>query len=691
MRVVRAIVVVATLCVSGCATPGTNGPLAVAARASPPAYPELQRFDSETAFVGYLREVRRIERLRQQASRRVGGGKQDAVEEPCPPEMGGCAEEDSIVVTGSRLSRSSFSAAPTATTSSTGGSITNVQNVGVDEGDIVKQIGRFLIVLQDGRLFVVDTRPDGPGLALVDRADVYRHRGADVWYDEMLTHGNRLVVTGFNYGENATEYSVFSIDDNGQLTREGAYFISSDDYYDTENYATRLVDGNLVIYTPLNVSGFDVEQAPRWPLVRRWLRAGEDDDVISAGRPLFDARDIHQPIQATLSPTVHTFSICPLGSTRAGDELDCRTTAIVGPPAREFYVSTSHIYLWTWDRYGESTCAAHEAGSFEAAAPAALFQISLLNPSQPQAMFVRGHPYDQLSMEAADGEFRALAVWSDENCDDYDAELVPMRYFRAPLYAFSTRPERMAAHRFAGLPAAPRHIENRFTDDYLVYGGRGRYGAYPPHDEKEPISLTGHAVIVPVRAPDRTISLPTPHSIIRVERAGDNAVLTGYRDAGGLSLSLVDLRGAPRIASTATLQARYESEGRSHAFNSSINADGSGLMGIPSVERRGESGRWWWRSESSDVSFLSVDAAGNLNTLGALVAHEDSEDPKYRCEVSCIDWYGNSRPIFTDGRVFALSGTEMIEGVIANGQIEERRRVNLTRSPRSAPQPAMSD
>ena len=36
--------------------------------------------------------------------------------------------------------------------------ITNNQMQGVDEGDIVKQIGHYLLVLQDGRIFVIDTR-----------------------------------------------------------------------------------------------------------------------------------------------------------------------------------------------------------------------------------------------------------------------------------------------------------------------------------------------------------------------------------------------------------------------------------------------------------------------------------------------------------------------------------------------------
>ena len=59
--------------------------------------------------------------------------------------------------------------------------ITNNQTVGVDEGGIVKQVGRFLVILQDGRLFSADLGSgQGAPLRLADRIDVYRspqHRG----------------------------------------------------------------------------------------------------------------------------------------------------------------------------------------------------------------------------------------------------------------------------------------------------------------------------------------------------------------------------------------------------------------------------------------------------------------------------------------------------------------------------------
>ena len=47
------------------------------------------------------------------------------------------------------------------------------------------------------------------------------------------------------------------------------------------------------------------------------------------------------------------------------------------------------------------------------------------------------------------------------------------------------------------------------------------------------------------------------------------------------------------------------------------------------------------------------------------------------CVASCVDWYGNARPIFIGNRVFALMGYELVEGRLASGAIHEVERVNF--------------
>src|SRR6185503_12252451 len=74
------------------------------------------------------------------------------------------------------------------------------------------------------------------------------------------------------------------------------------------------------------------------------------------------------------------------------------------------------------------------------------------------------------------------------------------------------------------------------------------------------------AFVVPIDRPQDVRPIDVRHTVIRAERVGDDVVLTGYRDRGGLIVTMVDLNGTPRIASQSRLVGRYESEGRSHAF-----------------------------------------------------------------------------------------------------------------------------
>src|SRR4029453_1075953 len=46
------------------------------------------------------------------------------------------------------------------------------------------------------------------------------------------------------------------------------------------------------------------------------------------------------------------------------------------------------------------------------------------------------------------------------------------------------------------------------------------------------------------------------------------------------------------------------------------------------------------------------------------------------CRSSGVDWYGNARPLFLRGRLFALLGYELVEGRLDDGRVKEVRRVN---------------
>jgi hypothetical protein len=278
-----------------------------------------------------------------------------------------------------------------------------------------------------------------------------------------------------------------------------------------------------------------------------------------------------------------------------------------------------------------------------------------------------------MSLAVIGDNLHALARWDSATCLVAPDEGSALAFATIPLARFAIRRSEAPAGAFAPVPALPtRNLENRFTDSYLVYGGRPEWGSEPPERATEPAPI----LVVPVARPSEARTLHVEHGILRVERVGaHDVVATGYADRAGLRFSLIDLDGPPRIASTLLLADRYESEGRSHAFNSLVGPDG-GLMGVPTVPRSSDSARWWFRSGASDLSFVSVGADGRLAAAGDLL-RGDTSGNGYECEVSCVDWYGNSRPIFTDGRVFALTGSELVEGRLEAGRISEIHRLDM--------------
>jgi hypothetical protein len=247
---------------------------------------------------------------------------------------------------------------------------------------------------------------------------------------------------------------------------------------------------------------------------------------------------------------------------------------------------------------------------------------------------VRGAPKDQFGLDADERELRALLQWTFDGCSKDEA--LQMRYFSTPTSRFDRTLHDAPRRSYVAAPSTRPAYENRFTSTHVVYGERAGWSSYPP--EKGDPQRTSSVVAVPLDAPADAVVMEAPHDVMRAERAGDHIVLTGYHDHRGVSVSVLDLRGPPRIADTAVLLGRYESEGRSHAFNSLIGEDGSGMVGLPTVLDETESGRWWWRSEQSDVSFLAVDAAARLAPAGELRMKPDAEHEDYECEVSCVDW-----------------------------------------------------
>lgn len=532
-------------------------------------------------------------------------------------------------------------------------SVTNVQHAGVDEGGIVKVHGDHLVILRRGRLFTIrigaqDLRPVAAIEAFGSDVDP---RGA--WYDEMLVSGNTIVVIGYSYARGGTEVGVFDISRDGQLAYRATYHLRSNDYYSSRNYASRLIGSKLIVYSPHVLSPWGDPWAA-FPAMRRWRPGALPADF----RRIAPATRIYrsdEPLDPFAGVALHSVSICDL----ARPEMDCQSTAVLGPPGRVFYVSPDSVFVWTTAQRG-------------GASASSVFRIPL-DGSAPSALKTAGSPIDQFSFHEDDGGVlnvllrangRGDGMWAGEvNAGD-------LALLRIPLASFSDGRDSAPAHAYRRLPRASGYVlQSRYIGPYLLYGAGTGW-----HSPQTTTQSQVYAVRYAQGEQGKVYELPLPHSVDRVEALGSNALVVGS-DGRNLHLSSVRLTSPPVTVDRYTRKDAAQGETRSHGFFYKSEGEFDGLLGLPIVGGD-ESGARQLRTPSAALLFLRNHAL-SLSELGTLSAQPSASDQSDGCRASCVDWYGNSRPLFVRGRVFALMGYEIVEGKVDARRIVETRRVNF--------------
>jgi len=535
-------------------------------------------------------------------------------------------------------------------------SVTNTQTAGVDEGGIVKVHGDHLVMLRRGRLFTVaigDRR-----LTPVSAIDAFApgSDGRGAWYDEMLVYGDRVVVIGYSYAGGGTEVGLFDIDRAGRLRHNSTYHLRSDDYYSSRNYASRLAGGKLIFYTPLSVDAGDTTAG--WlPSLRRWHAGAGDDEF----RPIISPTRIYRPVRALGGYgelTLHTVTTCDLVRPR----MTCHAMGVLGPSGEVFYVSATAVYVWVTDGWRRRN---------EGAGESMVYRLPL-DGSAPSALGVTGSPVDQFSfLEGEDGYLNVLVrtgarghrMWSAEHAGGGVALLrVALRRFGdggagAPRSAYRALPSEIEGYAFA----------NRFVGHHLLYGGGSGWGR-PDRSGR----WTLHTVPI---SGGPVAELTLPHGVDRIEVMGREAVVVGT-DGRDLHFTGIALTGRPRVVQRYVSRASSQGELRSHGFFYKPDETGGGILGLP-IRGPARPGYEHLFDESASVLFLR-NHASSFRPLGELEAHPEGPDADDTdgCVASCVDWYGNSRPLFLRGRVFAMLGYEIVEGRVTDGRIREVRRVS---------------
>lgn len=613
-----------------------------AAQASQRAGGALASFRSDAELRAFLTErTRRV-------SRRSGAG----------------AGEESITVQAAPIA-----APPPASPAADQAGITNVQEAGVDEGGIVKNYRDMLVILRRGRLFTVSTA--GGGLQPIDSIQAFPPgvSGRGDWYDEMLIAGDRVIVIGYSYRRGGTEVNRFRISPDGRLRFEDAYHLRSNDYYSSRNYASRLIGNDLIYYTPLYLGRGGPDPLDALPGLRKWREGGERGAFrrVAEARNVYIAPGLRSDPDARID-AIHSVTTCDL----TAPELDCEAVAVLGPSSRTFYVSGKAVYLWTADRPHRGNW-----GGKRQEASAQLYRLPFAREEAPSAIGARGMPVDQFSFrEDADGGridvlVRAAgggdAMFRPEFTDGAVALL------QVPIAAFNDGTEEADAAFYRDLPApsGPSYaFHNRFVGDYVLYGSGAGGGRRDGSD------FTIFAA--PVHRRGLATRLALDHAVDRIEALGGDALVVGGSD-GDLGFTAIDLNGrAPRVGDRYVQQASGEGESRSHAFFYSPDPgsrDGaSGTLGLPIAKPVDDQYRRFFGSAAA-MLFLRRDQrrfspAGELDARPAGTVDD-------ACQASCVDWYGNARPIFMRGRIFALLGYELVEGRMAEGRISEVRRTNF--------------
>lgn len=161
---------------------------------------------------------------------------------------------------------------------------------------------------------------------------------------------------------------------------------------------------------------------------------------------------------------------------------------------------------------------------------------------------------------------------------------------------------------------------------------------------------------------------------------GDDAVVIGNGTKSRLGFSSIELTpDNARRGDTYFLEAAREGEERSQAFFYRPDPDSSngtsGILGLPITRDLTDSRYARLLGNGSAISFLRRDKR-KFSPAGELDAKaENARDDA--CEASCTDWYGNARPIFLGGRVFALMGYELVEGAMKESRVQEVARLDF--------------
>ena len=305
-----------------------------------------------------------------------------------------------------------------------------------------------------------------------------------------------------------------------------------------------------------------------------------------------------------------------------------------------------------------------------------------LDGNAPTAIGAYGAPTDQFSFreDTRNGTLDVLVRAFNMGDGFWNAEhsTGSVALLRIPISGFGDGSKEADWSWYHSLPTPPSDrysFQNRFVGDYVLYG-TGNYFFDRASDQS--------SFLIAAAVGGNTVSqFRLDHAVDRIEIMGKDAVVVGS-DKTSLHFQTVDLSSSPvpQLGDVYTYEDASQAETRSHAFffkpdsGPGVDMTGGtpGVLGLP-IARPARAAFRQLFEDSAAMVFLRR-KHGTFALLGDLAAN-DERVVDDNCVASCVDWYGNARPIFINKRVFALLGYELVEGALSEAAIEEIGRVSF--------------
>jgi hypothetical protein len=278
---------------------------------------------------------------------------------------------------------------------------------------------------------------------------------------------------------------------------------------------------------------------------------------------------------------------------------------------------------------------------------------------------IKGMPLNQFSFQETVNGLNLVTQWVLES-EDYEFFLQ-----KIDTEDFQKNDNQVVSTTSIGEFDGGSNYVTRFTKNWLAIGETYSYRYEPP-------KTSSNIQLVSI-IDDSRVEVPLSHTADRLELTDNALLVMGYREGAELTASLITANDTPNVLSSYEFTGLYEGEGRSHGFNFTQYSSGDRIFGFTSRWKEEHSKTityGYYQVPRSDIVFMHIDENLLMHQLTSFESMQELKQGADDCDNSCYDWYGNTRPFFLGGKVYGLTGYELIQGVYKDGQIAEESRVD---------------